>query len=171
MKKVSESFEYNPEDGTLFWKRTGRNSHLPPTTPAGRPVTNPRTGKTYRVFRFNKRTAMAHRIAWEIVNGPIPKGMQVDHINGDGTDNRLDNLRLVFPYQNQRNMRRRADNTSKVNGVTWHSQRKKWAAQAHMFGKHIHLGLFETLEEAAAARKAFDRKQDFATNHGLDRPL
>lgn len=47
--------------------------------------------------RHNK---YAHRMIWEYVNGPIPKDMQINHINGDKTDNRIANLELVTPQQN-----------------------------------------------------------------------
>ena len=47
-----------------------------------------------------KRAFLAHRLVWEAVHGPIPKGMELNHINGVKTDNRIANLELVTPSEN-----------------------------------------------------------------------
>lgn len=52
---------------------------------------------------FHKRKEMSHRVVWMAFNGPIPKGMNIDHINRIKTDNRLENLRLVTVYKNMKN--------------------------------------------------------------------
>lgn len=79
-----------------------------------------------------------------------PKGMTIDHVNGDSLDNRMDNLRICSQQQN--NCNRKSPNvkkTSKFKGVYWHSQNNCWIAQC----KRIHLGRFATQELAA---KAYD---------------
>lgn len=48
----------------------------------------------------NRTTILAHRLIWEFVHGPIPQGMQINHINGVKTDNRIENLELVTPAEN-----------------------------------------------------------------------
>lgn len=60
-----------------------------------------------------------HRIIWEMFNGPIPSGMQVDHIDGDKGDNKLSNLRCVDVVTNTRNKKLRETSTSGVNGVNF----------------------------------------------------
>lgn len=75
-----------------------------------------------RVSRNNK-VVYLHRLIWEELIGPIPTGMQVDHINRNRTDNRLCNLRLVTIQDNRKNMSKRSDNTSGITGVSY------WAAQ------------------------------------------
>lgn len=92
-----------------------------------------------------------------------PKGMHVDHVNGNKLDNRLENLRIVTNSQNQANRHNlNKNNKSGVRGVTApaHLRRggKPWLAQIGISGKVIYLGIFATLEEAAAARQAAEIK-------------
>lgn len=51
----------------------------------------------------NKKTTKVHKLVWEAFNGPIPEGMQIDHRDGDKTNNMLENLRCVTPKENQHN--------------------------------------------------------------------
>ena len=68
-------------------------------------------------------------VVWERANGPIPDGMWIDHINGDPTDNRLENLRLATASQNNMNMRRRKDNKSGVKGLYWRNRKDRPSGQ------------------------------------------
>ncbi len=75
-----------------------------------------------------------------------PKGMQTDHINGNGLDNRRENLRVVTHRKNAQN--RHTPKSSKYPGVTWHKSARKWQAQIRVAGKKHHLGLYEDEETA-----------------------
>lgn len=86
---------------------------------------------------------------------PAPAGCHIDHINGDGLDNRRQNLRIVTPQMNQANSRKRTEGTSRFKGVCWHSQGKKWRASIVINNRQIHLGLFTDEIEAA---RAYDKK-------------
>lgn len=77
-----------------------------------------------------------------------PKGLQVDHINRNTLDNRKSNLRIVTSRENNMNKR----NNSKVPGVRWHTQGKKWNARITIRGKEKSLGMFTSYEEAVSAR-------------------
>lgn len=81
-----------------------------------------------------------------------PKEMVVDHINGDGLDNRLCNLRVVTRAENNQNRRGAQRNSkSRVRGVHWHKSANKWAAQIKLNYKIIHLGVYENKEDAILA--------------------
>lgn len=80
-----------------------------------------------------------------------PQGMDVDHINGNGLDNRRSNLRLALPGQNAANTMLRADNTSGYKGAKWHRRVGCWQAAIGVNGKVRSLGYFDTAEEAARA--------------------
>lgn len=101
----------------------------------------------------NKRfTQHLHRFIWELHNGPIPQGLQIDHIYHNPLDNRINNLRLVTIRQNQQN---RKFKISKYAGVCWHKRAKKWQAKITINGKLIHLGYFKSEYKAHLAyRKA-----------------
>jgi len=81
------------------------------------------------------------------------KGQQVDHINGNGLDNRKDNLRFCTSSQNYQNSRKRKNCSSKYKGVWWHKQSKKWQTGIVLNYKNYHLGYFTNEIEAA---KAYD---------------
>lgn len=80
-----------------------------------------------------------------------PKGMHTDHINGNGLDNRRNNLRICNSSKNQRNSGKHKNNTSGYKGVFWHNRGKKWQASIGLNSKLKHLGLYSTKEEAAIA--------------------
>lgn len=75
----------------------------------------------------------------------------VDHINGNGLDNRRVNLRPATYLSNAHNVGRRAHNTSGYKGVTWHARARKWRAQLVCDGEHIHLGFYADPLDAARA--------------------
>ena len=83
-----------------------------------------------------------------------PLGLEVDHIDRDGLNNRRDNLRLATHMQNQVNCRVRVDNTSGYRGVHWSKRAKKWMAQTEHLGKSTHFGCFDNPIDAA---RAYDR--------------
>lgn len=107
----------------------------------------------YLVIWNNGKLSPAHRLIWEHVNGSVPAKLDIDHINGVRTDNRIENLRLVTRSQNNQNVRRaRIDNeTSGVKGVSLHKQSGKWRARITVNHQRFHLGNFDTVDQAANA--------------------
>ncbi len=103
----------------------------------------------YAVTYENNRAVAMHR---KILNAP--EGVFVDHVNGDGLDNRRSNLRLCSHTENMRNRRKLMDAASRFKGVTKASKGKNWRATIYPSGVQIHLGTFAT-EEAAA--RSYDR--------------
>ena len=96
--------------------------------------------------RYTSKTIYLHR---ELLNAP--KGVRVDHINGDTLDNRLENLRLCTQQENTRNTKSRKGSSSKYLGVHLHKQSGKYRAQIKLDGGKKSLGLHSTPEEAALA--------------------
>jgi len=99
------------------------------------------------------RTAYLHR---EITNAP--KGLLVDHKNGDGLDNRRANLRFATYSQNACNRAKRKNALSKFFGVSYDKQRHRWMASIKTHGKTIYLGRFDDEADAAKAYDAAARK-------------
>lgn len=103
-------------------------------------------------LKVNGKLVQAHRLIYAFVHGPIPSCMEIDHINGNRTDDRIANLRAVTRGGNMQNQRRaHANNTSGLLGVYYKPKNKKWAAQIQANKKRMNLGLFKTAEEAHTA--------------------
>ena len=122
----------------------------------------------YKVGNINNSLFRAHRIAWAIHYGYDPKN-QIDHINGDRQDNRIENLRIVTNQQNSWNQKMRSTNKSGINGVSWCKMMNKWVARAMVDGIDHRIGYFDSKHEAAEARARFDRTMGFHANHGIMR--
>jgi len=144
-------FCYNPETGNISCRRTGRVC-AQTLRPDGY-----LSGST-KGFSF-----LSHRAAWAIHFEKWPQG-EIDHINGDKSDNRLQNLRVVSSQQNKCNRKIGKHNTSGVMGVIWH--RGKWNARIKVRGKLLSLGYYDKIEDAAAARKRAEAQHGFHPNHG-----
>lgn len=111
---------------------------------------------------------MEHRIIMVLCFGHIPENAEIDHINHVRDDNRLCNLRFVTGSENSRNKSVSSKNTTGVTGVYFSKTRKKYRAQIKVNRKIMHLGMFDTLEEAAARAEA-NLKFKFNNNHGEGR--
>jgi hypothetical protein len=107
------------------------------------------TSNGYTTIGLNYAVYQAHRLAWLYWYGAWPNG-PIDHINGDRKDNRIKNLRLATPAINSQNQRRpRSGNTAGELGVTSHKQGPHgFRAKIHYKGRTLHLGLYDTAEEA-----------------------
>lgn len=101
-----------------------------------------------------RRTEYLHRLILGLESG----SKKVDHINGDGLDNRRCNLRIATHRENIRNRRRNSNNTSGYKGVSWHGQCSKWTARIKTDVYYKSLGLFSTKEAAHAAYCAAAQK-------------
>jgi hypothetical protein len=116
---------------------------------------------------LNKKTKRyrAHRLAILYTDGHLPPE-QVDHIDGNGLNNRRNNLREVSDGENNKNMPIQSNNKSGTVGVYWNKAAQKWQVQIKANGKRIHGGLFINKEDAVKKRKAMEIKYNFHKNHG-----
>lgn len=93
----------------------------------------------------------AHRLAWLYVHGEHPEN-QIDHINGDPSDNRISNLRKATQLENAQNRRRPQKNNEHGSlGITYDSRKKLWRARIGVNGKRKYIGKYKSQEEAAQA--------------------
>lgn len=103
----------------------------------------------------DKKKIILHRLVLGIGNSSYPI---VDHINHDTSDCRKCNLRIVSYQMNSMNIGLRPNNSSGVTGVRWRNKDKKWSARIKVNYKEIHLGVYNTFEEAVQARKDAEEK-------------
>jgi citrate synthase len=171
IKELRNLLRYDPETGELFWLprdaslfKTERAYKIWNTRYCDKPAGCIRYDG-YIVVRLFNRLFRAHRVAWALHHGAWPAD-QIDHINGEPGHNRMANLREVTHQENLKNQKKRCDNTSGVVGVTWDKGRAQWRAQINDGGKNIHLGRFDSIEDAAAARAKAEIKHNYHTNHG-----
>lgn len=165
------------ETGLLFWlPRTSDLFHDTPNRTAEHScrIWNTRYSNTeaftyvlangYRTGSVFARNYYAHRIVWLLYTGNWPD--QIDHVNGNRIDNRIINLRSVSHLENHKNKSIHKDNTSGVHGVHWSKNSNKWRAEIMVSNCRKHLGYFESIEDAAIARKYAEIKYGFHENHG-----
>lgn len=103
----------------------------------------------YVVIGIAGQLHYAHRLACIYMTGTAPQ--QVDHKDGDRSNNRWNNLRSATHQQNVLNAKRAANNTSGFKGVSWHKGASKWSAYIILDGRKRHLGLHETAADAHGA--------------------
>lgn len=122
-------------------------------------VAGTRHNKGYWQVGLDGKRLQAHRVIFALHHGYLPE--QVDHINGNKSDNRIENLRAATNAQNHWNTGLRSTNKSGVKGVHWNKAASKWSAECRANGKINYVGLFDNLDDAAIAVEAFR-----SVNHG-----
>jgi phage-related protein len=141
---------YRPETGAFYWKNP-ESRRVKAGAQAGTHRCSARSQSSYIVIRIQGKNYFAHRLAWYFATGCDPASYQIDHINGDGLDNRIANLRLASSSENQRNIGLRANNTSGFKGVHLHRESGRWRAVIYINKRQVHLGAFPTPELAHMA--------------------
>ncbi|MEH6483093.1 MULTISPECIES: HNH endonuclease [Pseudomonas] len=106
----------------------------------------------YVEIRVNLISYFSHRLAWLYVYGEMPTA-DIDHINRDPGDNRIDNLRLATRAQNLCNVGALTTSMTGERGVDFHKASGKYRARIRYGGKRVELGLFDSIAKAAAAYK------------------
>lgn len=154
--RARECFDYDPSTGQIRWKLNPacgwRRQQVRQLVGSVAGCTHSRWG--YRILSVDGTHYRAHRVIWLMMTGSWPSA-HIDHINGDRTDNRWDNLREATNTENCRNRGKHPMNKSGFKGVCWDRNRRKWLAQIRIGPRqNKYLGRFETPDEAHAAYQA-----------------
>lgn len=121
--------------------------------------------KQYAIININGKKVFLHRFLMGLENEEFSINKVVDHINGNSLDNRVSNLRICNYKQNSQNCRTK----SKVVGVGWLKYNKKWTARIMINYKGVHLGNFNTYEEAVLAR--LQKEKEICGEYGPNKDL
>lgn len=174
--RLRQMLDYNPSTGKLHWKERGpewftANERLSAEAQsaawngrnAGREAFTASDGKGYFQGQVDGYHTMAHRVIWAWLHAEWPDC--IDHIDGDGRNNRSSNLRSVTRSQNNRNQARRGD---KPIGVRFHNG--IWEAYITIGRRSKHLGSYKTCGDAVHARRKAELELGFHPNHGQRPP-
>lgn len=161
-------FNYDPFTGIITWKKAPKHCSVLAGDEAGCIRTD--SGKKYRYVGIKGGKIRGHNLAYLIFYGALPKG-EIDHIDGNGLNNKLENLRDVTHYENGRNMRLHSTNTSGISGVSWDKNNSAWACCISDDRKRIFLGRSADFFEACCLRKSAEVMYKYHKNHGKTRSL
>ena len=157
-------FRYDRVSGKLFWKiKPYQNKQCDGEICC----IHQSHRNSYYIVRYKKKNYKVHRIIWLMEYGefPQPPRQFIDHIDGDGLNNRIENLKRVTVEENRRNSKKSSINTSGYTGVS--SFRNKWRTDISIDGKKIYLGLFDNSKEASiVVEKARKEYGKYSERHG-----
>ena len=144
---------YCPEVGgpCLVWK-VSKRSHIKENMMAGS-----KAKEGYWQVQINKKNYPAHRVVYFLCTGLWPIA-QIDHIDGNPSNNRIENLREATVQENGQNRKLNINNCSGYQGVTFSKSTNKWQSQIKANGSYKYLGVFITAEEAHEAYKMAKRE-------------
>lgn len=152
--QVVQVLDYDANTGIFVWKQ--RNTRGPRLE--GK-LAGYLLASGYRLIRIHGKKYYAHRLAWLIHSGEWPK-WDIDHINGNPSDNRICNLRDVTTALNLQNQRKATmqNKSSGLLGVTRGNSDSTWVAQIKTNGKSIRIGIYSCKFEAHEAYKKSKRE-------------
>lgn len=167
---LSTRLSYCPVTGAFHWLGSPESSPEWNSVYAGKMAGSIDRTHGYRrisvIVDGKTRRVQAHRLAYFKTHGVPPTGA-IDHINGDRTDNRAENLREATPTTNGKNRRKNANNTSGFNGVYYCKETRKWRAYVASGRKTEWLGYYSTAEEAAQISHAARAARGYTARHGV----
>jgi len=162
LEDAQSAFTLDNDTGQIFWRERDNKSFN--SRFAGKEAGTV-TVAGYRSVCLRKRLWFVHRVVWLLHYGENPNG-EIDHIDGNKLNNRIQNLRCVTHAQNMKNLRINSANKTGVAGVCFDNSRALWLASIRVGGKHKNLGRFATMADAAEARAKAEEKMGFHQNHG-----
>lgn len=149
-RRLKELLDYDPETGSVTWRTNRVASRI------GRPAGHV-DGRGYTDIVLDGRHHYAHRLAYLWMTGRWPEHC-IDHRDGNPRNNSWDNIRPATVNQNCWNAGIARNNTSGVTGVWLDNRSGKWVAQICRYRQRYCLGSYDTIEEAAAVRRAATMK-------------
>lgn len=157
-------FSYDEETGFLYWKErppTCKENNIFNSRFKNKKVGSVKLGEKsktpYLTTKVGKKYYAVHRVIFAMCYGYFPE--QVDHIDHNGLNNKLDNLRPSSNKDNSKNLPMQKSNKSGHIGVNWHKAAKKWQARAvDLNGKRIDLGRYDNIEDAISVRKKYEKE-------------
>ena len=167
---------YDKKTGKLFWRKRSISTFTDgPNVSANSICKNwnnrfankeafTTNNQGYLSGRYKNCTYSSHRVIWKMIYGTEPN--IIDHIDGDRSNNKIQNLRSVDIADNAKNQRLYAVNTSGTSGITWKKINKKWEARISVNGRRVYLGVFSSKQKAIETRKQAEIKYGFHRNHG-----
>jgi hypothetical protein len=159
LSTCSRLLTYDPETGLFRWRVKNGNKV------AGSAALTYVSAKGYLTGTVDRRHVKAHRVAWLLTYGYWPTG-QLDHINGDKSDNRIVNLRDADPTIQARNFKKFSTNTTGCTGVYLHES-GRWQSRVQIAGR-AHTSLHDSREGACRHRRELiaDPSLGFSSRHG-----
>jgi len=157
-QRLKEVLDYDPETGVFIWKASTSGREV-----VGSVAGAPNWAGYWRIGMDSHRYK-AHRLAFLWMEGHFPDA-DVDHINGNRSDNRWQNLRPASRTINMQNTKRYLNNKSDFTGIAFEAKTKKWRAEIKANGKQRYLGVYDKFWQALATRKIAERKHGFHVNH------
>lgn len=143
--ELKKMLRYSPKTGEFVWL-VAKKGHC-----AG-VIAGSLQSRGYLQVGVNGRKYLAHRLAWFYMTGQWPE-RQVDHRDGERTNNKWKNLRKATPSENGNNRGQQVNNTSGIKGVSWCKNKRKWTARIKVGGTYRNLGYFPVIDDAATAYK------------------
>jgi len=151
-EELKKLLHYEPTTGVFTWRV--RRQRIAAGTIAGTIM-----NRGYCRIHVNNKLYLSHRLAWLYVYGKLPK--ELDHINREKTDNRIENLREISHQKNTKNQSLRSDNKSGFTGINWHKCVNKWQVRLRTNGTNIQGGCFSSLKEAVLVRNRLEKQHGF----------
>ncbi len=157
---------FDPTSGSFTWLSRRCKSAQWNGRYAGKPAGSVKlyNGKPYARLVVDYEEYLAHRLVASFMGWEIPPGHTIDHINGDGTDNRPQKLRVVSWAENSHNMKLSKRNKSGYCGVF--KVGRRWRAYGMHNGKTETIGWYDSAERAAEARAIWNGANGFSSRHG-----
>ena len=135
---ILDNFQYHKDGTTTRTDRKNSNGSL--------------DKDGYLILKVKQKQFKAHRVAWLLNYGDFPKS-ELDHINRDRTDNRIENLRTIKKSENPVNCSVYSNNKSGYKGILWLERLQKWQVNVQYKNKNHYIGVFKNIDDAILARK------------------